>query len=101
VDFAGAAQKVNEKVTVEMEVKSTGGKTARFLNSEADFKDDKNFTVFIPQEALEKFAKAKIEDFDAHYKGKTVRVTGTVTLYRDKPQTKVEDPDQIKIINKK
>jgi hypothetical protein len=54
-----------------------------------------------PQEALEKFAKAKIEDFDAHYKGKTVRVTGTVTLYRDKPQTKVEDPDQIKIINKK
>jgi hypothetical protein len=45
---AEAAKKVNEKVTVEMEVKSTGGKTARFLNSATDFKDDKNFTVFIP-----------------------------------------------------
>jgi|SRR5262249_45404325 DNA/RNA endonuclease YhcR with UshA esterase domain len=101
LSLAEAAKKVNEKVTVEMEVKSTGGKAARFLNSEADFKDDKNFTVFIPKEALEKFAKAKIEDFDAHYKGKTVRVTGTVTLYQDKPQIKVEDPEQIKIIDKK
>jgi DNA/RNA endonuclease YhcR with UshA esterase domain len=90
---AEAAKKVNEKVTVEMEVKSIGGKAARFLNSEADYKDDKNFTVFIPKEALEKFAKAKIEDFDTHYKGKTVRVTGTVTLYQDKPQIKVEDPE--------
>jgi DNA/RNA endonuclease YhcR with UshA esterase domain len=98
---AEAAKKVNEKVTVEMEVKSTGGTAARFLNSEADFKDDKNFTVFIPKEALEKFAKAKIEDPAAHYKGKTVRVTGTVTLYRDKPQIKVEDPEQIKVVDKK
>jgi DNA/RNA endonuclease YhcR with UshA esterase domain len=97
---AEAAKKVNEKVTVEMEVKSTGGTTARFLNSETDFKDDKNFTVFIPKEALEKFAKVKIEDPAKHFKGKTVRVTGTVTLYRDKPQIKVEDPDQIKVVDK-
>jgi DNA/RNA endonuclease YhcR with UshA esterase domain len=35
------------------------------------------------------------------FKGKTVRVTGTVTLYQDKPQIKAEDPEQIKIIDKK
>ena len=98
---AGAAKKVNETVTVEREVKSTGGTTARSLNPAADYKGDKNFTVFIPKEALEKFAKAKIEDPAAHYKGKTVRASGTVTLYQDKPQIKVEDPERIKIIDKK
>jgi DNA/RNA endonuclease YhcR with UshA esterase domain len=98
---AEAAKKVNEKVTLEMEVKSTGGKTANFLNSEADYKDAKNFTVFIPEEALEKFKKAKIDDPKAHYKGKTVRVTGTVTLYREKPQIKVEEPTQIEVVEKK
>jgi DNA/RNA endonuclease YhcR with UshA esterase domain len=98
---AEAAKKVNEKVTVEMEVKSSGGQTNHFLNSEADFKDAKNFTVFIPKEAIEKFAKAKIDNPATHFKGKTIRVTGTVTLFQEKPQIKVEDPDQIKIVEKK
>ena len=89
---AEAAKKVNEKVVLEMEVKSTGGKDVSFLNSEEDFKDVKNFTIFIPEAALEKFKKAKVEDPKTFYKGKTVRVTGTVTLYREKPQIKVEDP---------
>jgi DNA/RNA endonuclease YhcR with UshA esterase domain len=98
---AEAAKKVNEKVTVEFEVKSTGGKGVCFLNSEEDFKDAKNFTVFIPEAAVEKFKAAKIDDPRTHFKGKTVRVTGTVTLYREKPQIKVETPDQIKGVEKK
>ena len=95
-----AAKKVNEKVTVEMEVKSTGGGSVWFLNSEADFKDEKNFTLFVPATTVEMFKKSKIEDH-THFKGKTVQVTGTVTLYREKPQIKIEEPDQIKIIEKK
>ena len=31
----------------------------------------------------------------------TIQVTGTVTWNREKPQIKVEDPDQIKIVTKK
>jgi DNA/RNA endonuclease YhcR with UshA esterase domain len=98
---AEAAKKVNEKVTVEFEVKSTGGKEVCFLNSEEDFKDAKNFTIFIPEEAVEKFKPAKIEDPRTHFKGKTIRVTGTVTLYREKPQIKVEKPDQVSLVDKK
>jgi DNA/RNA endonuclease YhcR with UshA esterase domain len=98
---AEAAKKVNEKVTVELEVKSTGGKGVCFLNSEADYKDANNFTVFIPETTLEKFKAAKVDDPGAHFKGKRVRVSGTVTLYREKPQIKVEDPDQIKVVDKK
>ena len=98
---AEAAKKVSEKVTVEMEVKSTGGRTNCYLNSEADYKDAKNFTVFIPEDSVAKFKAAKIEDPKVHYKGKLVRVTGTVTTVRDKPQIKVESPDQIVEVEKK
>jgi len=98
---AEAAKKANEKVTVEMEVKSTGGKSNCYLNSEADYKDAKNFTILIPEAALVKFKAAKIDDPREHFKGKVVRVTGTVTTNRDKPQIKVESPDQIVTIEKK
>jgi DNA/RNA endonuclease YhcR with UshA esterase domain len=101
ITVAEAVKKVNEKVTVEMEVKSTGGKGNCFLNSEADYKDANNFTIFIPKETKEKFEKVKIDDPQKHFKGKTVLVTGTVTLYQKKPQIKLEDPDQIKVIEKK
>lgn|SRR5262245_27656623 len=98
---AEAAKKVNEKVTVEMEVKSTGGREACFLNSEADYKDAKNFAVFISEAALVKFKEAKIENPKEFYKGKLVRVTGMVVLYRDKPEIKVDSPDQIALVEKK
>jgi DNA/RNA endonuclease YhcR with UshA esterase domain len=101
VSPAEAAKKVNEKVVVEMEVKSTGGEGVAFLNSEMDYKDAKNFTIFLPKETVEKFKAAKVDNIGAHFKGKTIRVTGTVILYRDRPEIKVDDPDQIKIIDKK
>src|SRR5438045_3750797 len=82
-----AAKKVNEKVTVRMEVKAAALRDGLcFLNSQVDFKDAKNFTVFIGKEALKKFQEAKIDDPAAQYKGKTILVTGKVTLYREKPQ---------------
>jgi hypothetical protein len=97
---AEAAGYVNKKVTVEMEVKSSGGKGPWFLNSEADFKDAKNFTAFLPRETLAKFKQARIDDPAAHFRGKTIRVTGTVTLYRERPQIRVEEPGQIRVVDK-
>lgn len=98
---AEAAKKVDEKVTVEFEVRSTGGKDNAFLNSEADYKSDKNFTLFLPKEALAKFKEAKVADPREHFKGKTVRATGKVTLFKDKPQIKIEEPGQIKLVEAK
>jgi DNA/RNA endonuclease YhcR with UshA esterase domain len=97
-----AAKQVNEKVTVKMEVKSAALRgSVCFLNSQEDFKDAKNFTVFIAKDALQKFQEAKIDDPAAHFKGKTILVTGKVTLYQEKPQIAVEGPDQIKVEEKK
>lgn len=96
-----AAKRVNEQVTVQMEVKSSSlrGQVC-FLNSEKDFKDAKNFTVFIGREALQKMKEAKIDDPATHFQGKQVRVKGKVTLYRDKPQIVVDAPDQIMLVVK-
>ena len=98
---AEAAKKVDMKVTVEMEVKSTGGNNNNYLNTHADYKDAANFTIFIPKAALAKFAAAKIEKPTEYYKGKTIQVTGTVTLFEKKPNIRVEDPAQIKVAMKK
>src|SRR5438309_11244445 len=75
-----ALKRVDQKVTVMMEVKSTGGNTARYLNSEADFRVEKNFAVFIPNVALASFKQAGIADPAEFYKGKAIVVTGTVAL---------------------
>jgi DNA/RNA endonuclease YhcR with UshA esterase domain len=96
-----AAKKLEMKVTVEMEVKSTGGRNNVYLNSHADYKDAANFTIFIPQGALPKFATAKIDKPAEFYKGKTIHVTGTVTLYEQKSQIRVVDPMLIKVVEKK
>jgi len=99
---AEAAKKVNEEVTLRMEVKSaTLRRETCFLNSEEDFKDAKNFTLFIDKEALAKFKEAKILDPAAHFKGKTVQVKGKVILYRDRPEIKLTGPDAIKVVEKK
>ena len=36
-----------------------------------------------------------------HFRGKTIRVTGTVTLKDDRPRIEVSDPEAIKVIEKK
>ena len=93
-----ALKRVDQKVTVAMEVKSTGGNTARYLNSESDFRDNKNFAVFIPNAALSGFKQAGIADPGELYKGKTIVVTGTVALAQGRPQIRVENAGQIKVV---
>ncbi len=93
-----ALKRVDQKVTVAMEVKSTGGNTARYLNSETDFRDNKNFAIFIPNVALAAFKQAGIADPGEFYKGKTIIVAGTVALAQGRPQIRVENANQIKVM---
>jgi uncharacterized protein (TIGR03067 family) len=96
---AEAAKKVNEHVTLQMDVKAASGRDRYcFLNSEENFRDAKTFTVFINTDALAKFKEAKIENPAAHFKGKTVQVTGKVVLYNNRPEIVLSGPDAIKIV---
>jgi len=102
ITVEAAAKKVNEKCTVEMKVESVGkGGTAYFLNSKSNFRDEGNFTVFIKKTGVESFKVAKIEDIPAHFKDKTILVSGIVTLYQEDPQIVVEKAEQVRIVEKK
>jgi len=96
-----AVRFIDKKVTLQMEVKSTGGTLNCYLNSAASFQDSANFAVFIPEDALEKFKQARIEKPKDFYKGKMVQVVGTVSLFKDRPQIRVDDPTQIKIVERR
>ncbi len=101
VSVADASKHVNEKCVIEMEVKSTGKSgDLVFLNSETNFRDEKNFTIVMQKAAIEQLAQAKVADAAGHFKGKTVRVTGTIVLFREKPQIAIEDATCIQIADR-
>src|SRR5262245_48247377 len=77
-----ASKKIDQQVTVQMEVKSSGGNRNRYLNSASSYSANNNFTVFVPEAAVPKFVAAKIERPEEFYYGKTIQITGTVTLAR-------------------
>jgi hypothetical protein len=63
--------------------------------SESDFRKEGNFTLFIGNAAAAKFKNVGIDDPAEHFKGKKVRATGTVKLYRNRPEIVIEDPNQV------
>jgi alkaline phosphatase D len=93
---AEAARKVGEKVTVQFTVASTGGNVNLYLNSEKDFKSKDNFAVVLtPKGKTGKWDQATGETF----KGKTIKVSGLVKLFKNSPQLDVTDGKQLEIID--
>jgi hypothetical protein len=97
-----AKDHVGERCTVEMTVRSSKNAAPRreyYLDSEEDFHDEKNFAVVISYDHAEPFQKAGIDDPAEHYKGKKLRVTGTVIHENDQTRMRVEKPEQIKVVD--
>jgi hypothetical protein len=99
-----AIKKVNEEVTVQMLVKASKNRLEKrgeiYLDSEEDFRDEKNLGIVITKTGAAKFKEAGVEDPAAHFKGKTIRVKGIVILKEKRPRIEVEDPNQIRIVEK-
>ena len=90
-------KRIDSKVTLTMTVRVTGASTTKtlvFLNSH-DRSDDDNFTVVLDAKAQESLKKAGIDAPRTYFVGKTIRVTGTLSLFRDRPQIIVSDAAQI------
>jgi alkaline phosphatase D len=102
-DLAAEARKhVGKEWTVDLTVQATGTSRARtlvFLNSQADFRGERNLTIVLDVKALEEdLKKAKIASPAKHFAGKKVRVRGTVSLFNDQPQIRVKKLEQIKVV---
>ena len=96
-----AAHRVNEQITVEMLVKAAKNCqrcSLMFLDSEEDHHDPKNFAVAVTDTGKARFREAKIDDPAGHFKGKTIRVSGVVTVKDKQPQIEVDDPRQIEVV---
>ena len=102
---AEAIKQVNKQVTVEMLVRSSKNALAKrheiYLDSEENFRDEKNLAVVITEDGAGKFKDSGIDDPAEHFKGKTIRVTGTVTLKEERPRIEVSDPKAIRLIEAK
>lgn len=101
---AEAVKKVDEKVTVEFEVKSAKDALEKagavYLDSHEDYKSKENLAVVIPKKVATKLKDGGVTDFVAHFKGKTVRVTGFVTLKDKRPRLEVATPEAITVVEK-
>jgi hypothetical protein len=99
-----ARNHIDELCTVEMTVRSSKNAIPRreyYLDSEEDFRDEKNFAVVISYDHADLFKKAGIDDPAEYYKDKALRVTGKVIRENDQVRIRVEDPDKIKVVAEK
>ncbi len=98
IPVTAALEFVGKVKTVELTVQSTydSGRII-LLNSEKLYENSANFMVVIPAEARLSFSQAKIYP-PQYYRGKTIRVTGPLELYKGKPQMKVTGPGEIEVV---
>jgi len=98
-----ARKKVGAKITVEMKVQLTKDRLEKrgeiYLDSETDFRDEKNFAVVITKTGAAKLKEAGIDDPANHYRDKTIRATGEVKLVDDRPRIEIDAANQIRIVD--
>jgi alkaline phosphatase D len=93
------ARHLKKKVTIEMAVTATGAAGGLvFLNSASERLSEENFTVVLDGMAQEALKKTGVDDPRQHFDGRTVRVTGVLTLFRERPQIIVSELSQIEIL---
>jgi hypothetical protein len=94
-------QNVNRTVRLEMQVVATGGSPKAglvFLNSHADRSNPGTITVVLDKQAQQSLKAAGIAAPRTHFEGKTVRVTGMFSRFREQAQIIVSDAKQIEIV---
>ena len=100
-----ARKKIGEKITVEMEVRAAKNALAKrgeiYLDSEENFRDEKNFAVVVTKTGAESLKAAGIDDPADHFKGKTIRAKGKVSEQDGVPRIEIDDAKQIEIPEKK
>src|SRR5262245_54144453 len=94
-----ARKQVGKEITVKMEVKAAKDRLEKrgeiYLDAEEDFKDEKNFAVVITKKGAASLKEAGIDDPAGHFKGKTIRATGTVKEVDGVPRIEIDDAKQV------
>jgi hypothetical protein len=96
-----ARKKVGETITVQMTVQAAKDRLEKrgeiYLDSETDFRDEKNFAVVITRAGAASLKEAGIDNPAEHFKDRTIRATGTVKEVDKVPRIEIGNARQIKI----
>jgi DNA/RNA endonuclease YhcR with UshA esterase domain len=99
-----ARKQVGKEVTVQMEVKTAKDRLEKrgeiYLDSEEEFKDEKNFAIVITKKGAASLKEAGIADPADHFKGKTVTAKGTVKEVDGVPRIEIDEAKQITAMRK-
>jgi serine/threonine protein kinase/WD40 repeat protein len=96
-----ASTAVGQSVILDMTVRSVAVNKPgewMYLNSEENYKSPKNMLVAIKFPTLERRTAMGITQVNEKIVGLRIRVTGTVTLYRDAPEIVVEQTEQLRLL---
>src|SRR5262245_61542502 len=100
-----ARKKIGEAITVEMTVRAAKDRLQKggeiYLDSEEDFRDEKNFAVVITRAGAASLKDAGINQSAEHFKDKKIRAKGTVTEVDKVPRISIEDAKQIRVVEEK
>lgn len=100
-----ARKHVGKKCSVTFLVQRTKHSEKRkrwYLDSEEDFNDEKNLGIQIEESGAKLLREKKnVDDPATYYLKKSVRVVGKVFLEDERPYIRVDDPDQIDVVEKK
>jgi hypothetical protein len=100
-----ARKEVGKTITVEMTVKAAKDRLEKrgeiYLDSEEDFKDEKNFAVVITKEGAADLKKAGIDNPAEHFKDKLIHAMGEVKVVDDVPRIEISKTKQIKLATDK
>jgi acetyl esterase/lipase len=86
--------------TVIMTVRSAKDSANRreiYLDSEEDFRNEKNFAVVISHDHLPQFKAAGIDDPATYFKGRIIEVTGQIIRESDQVRIRIDEPKKIEI----
>jgi hypothetical protein len=96
-----ARKKVGETITVEMTVQAAKDRLEKrgeiYLDSETNFRDEKNFAVVITKAGAASLREVGIDNPAESYKDKKIRATGTVKEVDKVPRIEIDEAKQIMI----
>jgi hypothetical protein len=100
-----ARTKIGQEITVEMVVATAKDRLEKrgeiYLDSELDFRSDKNFAVVITPAGAAQLKEQGLADPAQHFLGKTIRAKGTVKEVDGVPRIEIDEPKQIEIVKPK
>lgn len=70
------------------------------MDSEKDYRDEKNFAVVITEKGANRFIAKGIKDPAKHFEDKVIRAKGLVIEVQGVPRIEVDEPEQITIVEK-